>query len=244
MGNVAKGRQGGHRESETADLIPGEVPPDGIFIIGAGHFGGRAARLLSADRRPPLFVVDVDRDRLSRLEDLPVTVIPSEGIRFLVRHSERLNPENFIVPAIPIHLAFEWLREAAGPGRRIRQIPVPEEVKEGLPFTWPGQEGSLLVSYADFQCPDDCPEPEYCTVTGERRDEPLYGVLGKVEVHGFRVHVVRSHQLAPGLGGYRVADLTGTAERVGGGQAGRWLLGTACKCHGVLTALSVEARQE
>ena len=76
-------------------------------------------------------------------------------------------------------------------------------------------------------------------MTGERRDVPLYDLLSRLEVPDFRAHVIRSHQLAPGLGGYRVSDLKGMAEELAGDQITRWLLGTSCRCHGVVTALEI-----
>ncbi len=215
-----------------------EVPEQGIFIIGAGHFGARAARLL-ADASRALFAVDRDPDRLSDLAGLPVEVIEADGVRYLIENFDLLSDGNIIVPAIPIHLAFEWLKGYLAGEMEIKKIDVPEATQSMLPNTWPGSEGSLLVSYADFKCPDDCPEPERCTVTGEKRDMPLYERLGRLEIPGFSVHVIRSRQLAPGLGGYEVADLKKAAKRVAEAGERRWLLGTACKCHGILTASEV-----
>ena len=97
-----------------------------------------------------------------------------------------------------------------------------------------------MVSYADFRCPDDCPEPsDHCTVTGKKRGKPLYKLLGDIALPGFRVHVIRSRQLAPGIGGYSIGDLEGLRERVEGGGNSKWLVGTACKCHGIISAVEV-----
>jgi phosphoglycerate dehydrogenase-like enzyme len=46
-------------ENESS-LILKEISEDTIFIIGAGHFGNRAVRILSQESDAPLFVVDVD----------------------------------------------------------------------------------------------------------------------------------------------------------------------------------------
>jgi len=220
-------------------LFREELPEDAVFIIGAGHFGNRAARILSRESDAPLFVVDVDKDALFQVKDLTVKTIAYDGIPFLVENYSVLNPLNTIVPAIPAHLAFEWMKCHLDKEYKIRKIGVPEEIKPLLPYTWIGSEGSLLVSYADFVCPDDCPEPEFCTATGERRERPLHDLLNHVDLLDFRVHVIRSHQLAPGLGGYKVGDLKTAAEKLTGSEADKWLLGTACKCHGIFTALEV-----
>jgi hypothetical protein len=223
--------------------IVGGIPEDAIFIIGAGHFGGRAARLLSNESKAPLFIVDVDQKNLSKLEGLPLKKIAFDGILFLVKYYHLLNPSNSIVPAVPLHLAYEWVKVHLKGSRVVNMLQVPDDVKPLLPHTWPGSEGSLLVSYADFECPDDCPEPEYCTVTGERRDNPLHDLLSHMRLPGFKTHVIRSHQLAPGLGGYMLKDLTGLADRFSEAKEGKWLLGTSCRCHGIVTALEITCHE-
>ena len=228
-----------YEPTATSYRIQEEIPEDGVLIIGAGHFGGRAARLLCRESDAPLFVVDVNENNLSKLQSLPIKRISYDGIRFLVENYHILHPENTIVPAVPVHMAYEWLRGHLEGKFKVSKTAIPEEIKSLLPFTWPGSEGSLLVSYADFDCPDDCPEPEFCTVTGERRDVPLHDLLSRVEVPDFRVHVIRSRQLAPGLGGYRVSDLKGMAEAITRDHETRWLLGTSCRCHGIVTALEI-----
>jgi len=219
------------------ELFQEEISEDTIFIIGAGHFGNRAARILSQESDAPLFVVDVDEKTLLQVKGLPVKTIAYDGILFLVENYTILNPLNIIVPAVPVHLAFEWLKCHLERKFKIRKISIPEEINSLLPHTWLGSEKSLLVSYADFICPDNCPEPEFCTVTGKRHKRPLHDLLSHLDLLDFQVHVIRSHQLAPGLGGYKVDDLKKAAERLISNEAGKWLLCTACKCHGVITAL-------
>lgn len=218
-----------------------EIAHNAVLIVGAGHFGERAARIIAERGNSQIFVIDVDKERLARLNGLPVTALRCDGIRFLIENDPFLMPSNTIVPALPLHLAYEWLRGILPDKLQIRRISVPAEVAEFVPHAWPGGEGSLLVSYADFVCPDDCPEPAACTITGEQRPRPLYALLGTLGLTGFNVHVIRSRQLAPGLGGYRAADLKAAAETVG---EGRWLLASACKCHGILTAFEIRTGQD
>ena len=224
---------------EFGDILEA-IPERAVFIIGAGRFGGRAARLLGQGPDIPIFVIDTDEKRLAELGSLSVTRIPDDGIQFLAKNSNLINPTSTVVPAVPLHLAFEWLRRYLGHGYQVKKIDVPKDIKPFLPHSWPGSEGSLLVSYADFVCPDDCPEPDCCSVTGQRREQPLHDLLSHIDLFGFRNYVIRSRQLAPGLGGYAMADLTKTAEAVAGGKMGKWLLSTSCKCHGILTALEVQ----
>ncbi len=225
--------------SLSDDLVGLVRDRDLVIILGAGRFGARAVRILSRQPGRALWVVDRDENRLLPTQELPVRRIHEDGIDFLVSWIDRLPPETMIVPAIPIHVAAEWLYRTIRATRQARIVPVPEDVRPFLPHTWVTENGSLLISYADFLCPEDCPEPEDgCTVTGEIRT-PLYQVMAELPVQGFSVHVIQSHQLAPGLGGYRVADLREIETRILDSPETTWLIGTACRCHGTMTGLEM-----
>ncbi len=216
------------------------LPETAVFIIGAGHFGQRALRILSERGESPIFIVDKEKSNLEVIQGGSAKKILCDGIHFLCKNFLLLHPSNTVIPAIPLHLTFEWLKGLLEDKRTVHQAPVPEKIRSILPHTWQGSEGSLLVSYADFRCPDDCPEPEeYCTVTGKRRGPPLYDLLGGLAVAGYRVHVTQSRQIAPGMGGYRVRDMARFFSEVKKSGNGRWLLGTACKCHGIITAFEI-----
>lgn len=211
-----------------------------IIIIGAGHFGQRAAALLNSAPGTSLWIVDRDAKKLKTMGNIGAKRIAEDGVRFLAKHFSHLAPSTFIIPAVPVHLAFEWLRTYKNQQGAIEQIPVPKGFALRLPHTCDGTEGSLLASYADFRCPEDCPEPaDRCTVTGKKRGTPLYRLLAEVEIRGFGVHVIRSRQLAPGVGGYRVTDLKELLGKVSEGRKRKWLVATACKCHGVVTGLQL-----
>ena len=211
-----------------------------IIILGAGHFGQRAAALLSSAPHTSLWIVDRDVTKLKKIGSIGAKRIAQDGVRFLAKHFSHLAPSTFIIPAAPAHLAFEWLRAYINEKGTVEQIPVPKGFALRLPHPLDGKEGSLLASYADFRCPDDCPEPaNRCTVTGKKRGTPLYRLLAEGQPRGFGVHVIRSRQLAPGVGGYRVRDLKELLGKVSEGGKGKWLVATACKCHGIVTALQV-----
>jgi hypothetical protein len=196
--------------------------------------------MLSGKSDSMLYVVDRDRSHLARIHDRLVEPIVCDGIRFLALYFPSLSPSNIIIPAVPVHLAFEWLITYLSDEFLVKRISVPEHTRSSLPYTWHTGDGSLLVSYADFRCPDDCPEPAgYCTVTGEKRDKPLYQLLGELQVMDFNVHVIRSRQLAPGLGGYRVDNLLEMVTKIESHRVEKWMIGTACKCHGTLSAMEV-----
>ena len=233
-----KGDPGQGRARNPWDAELDRVHEDAVFIIGAGHFGARAARILSGRSNAPIFVVDPSEEALAGLSALRVNRICHEGIQFLLDNFQRMKDASTLVPALPLHLAYEWLIRYLPKDMVTEKLPMPGTGNR-LPNVFTASEGSTLVSYADFLCPDDCPEPVHCTVTGEKREQPLFALLRGLRIPQFQVHIIQSHQLAPGLGGYPVGDLRETAERVMGEGDGKWVLGTACKCHGILTAFTL-----
>jgi hypothetical protein len=100
------------------------------------------------------------------------------------------------------------------------------------------QEANVLyASIATFRCPDNCDEPvDCCTVTGEPRLANLFDVFRRIEIGGYLIQVVRSYQLAPGVGGYQLSILWRLLEEVRSTEKDV-LIATACRCHGVINAL-------
>lgn len=219
-------------------VLQAPLPETAVIVIGAGHFGARAIRVLGHMPISPIFVVDKERKNLERIQETSVQKVLCDGICFLKKNFPLLHPTSTIIPAIPLHLAFEWVKSTLKDGGAAHQVPVPGDIKPALPHTWDGSEGSLLVSYADFKCPDNCPEPEeYCTVTKKPRGLPLYDLLRETAPSHFTTHVIRSRQLAPGLGGYTVGDLIELLDKIKKEGKGRHFIATACRCHGTVSAL-------
>jgi len=210
------------------------------WILGAGRFGRLAVERLLARREPPhLVVVDQNPENLLVLADRPVERVNEDVLDFL-RANLGQGPD-WIVPAVPIHVAFVWLSgELAGVGQ-LEALPVPKAVDAQVPNPWRDGKGGLYTSVATFRCPDDCSEPrDRCTVTGLRRPGDLFALLARIRVPGSVPLVVRSHQLAAGVGGYRPSALR---RLMRGAEAvrGSILVATACRCHGVVHALKWES---
>jgi len=187
--------------------------------------------------------VDINESRLEEFEGKAVIRIRGDAVDFLTENFHLLAPSTIIVPALPIHLAFEWVKANIAGTYSTSRIEVPEEIKGCLPHAWQGKKKSLLVSYADFLCPEDCLEPEdHCTVTGEQRGKPLFELLDDLEIPGYQVHIVKSRQMGPGVGGYRATELKRLKDSILSKGTGKWIIGTACRCHGVLSAMELEPR--
>ena len=84
--------------------------PPSYLIIGCGHFGSQAAeKLLKKDPHSRITVVDKDQKAIQKISSLPVETILGEGISSLRQCLIKGQPIDYIIPAVPLHLAFEFL---------------------------------------------------------------------------------------------------------------------------------------
>ena len=208
------------------------------LILGGGHFGSLAAeRLLQENSQSDILVVDRQARPLQAFVSLPVQVALGDGISELDRLLKTGHSFDYVIPAVPFHVAFEYLLHNLKPLGAIRSSVPPSS---GLPNTLMGESGDLYTSLADFLCPENCSEPPlYCTVTGKSREKPLYQTLTDT-FRSYESRVIQSQQLAPGVGGFPPRILGDLLEDLRAlamlGQP--ILISTACRCHGVTSALS------
>lgn len=205
------------------------------WIIGVGKFGRRALNLLAEWQPGDRFVaVDNSRTALERIRSSRVEAVCEDGVDFLVRRLVSRDRPDWIVPCLPLHLAFEWVRRRLENTHALERLPVSDSVRQALPHPFEGRGGALYLSYAESICPDDCPEPaDICTVTGRPRPGTLYKTVAALPDREIRSVVVRSRQLLPGVGGYRPRTLFEARDQVRA-SSGIIALATACRCHGVL----------
>ena len=103
-----------------------------------------------------------------------------------------------------------------------------------LPNPINAETGQLYISIADFKCPENCPEPdEICTHTAKPRLMVLHEFLQSIQRKQVKTVVIRSRQLAPGVGGYTPRDLFAALKDIDAAK-GPVSLSTACSCHGIL----------
>ncbi len=209
---------------------------ESFWILGAGRFGSLAlARILQLKKDSQVLIVDRDRRSLRELGEKGVEIIEQDAIDFLLERSGQ-GPE-WVVPAIPIHVAFAWLCRRLGREGRVKPLPVPSIVDHQVPNPMREEANVLYASIATFRCPDNCDEPvDCCTVTGEPRLANLFDVFRRIEIEGYLIQVIRSHQLVPGVGGYQLSILWRLLEEVRSRERDV-LIATACRCHGVINAL-------
>ncbi len=213
------------------------------WIIGFGRFGRQAAKLLGSRRGMKLVAIDPDPSHLLEAPHLGAKPVQADGVSYLL---ENLNsdgkPPAWIIPAAPVHVVFEWLLMSLSQKHTARRIDLPLVVDNVLPNAMRGKNGDVYVSHASWRCPGDCSEPaDMCPVSGLSRPEEMYQLLGAFRIDGFAPLVIRSRQLAPGVGGFQPSTLLSLLDRALC-EPSPLLVATACRCHGVLSGLSVESR--
>jgi hypothetical protein len=211
-----------------------------FLILGAGKFGLLAIQRLSAqDPEARLVVVDRQPAALARARSLEVKgvdLVEAEAIDYLAAHLGPEPPWSWLIPMVPVHVAYAWLLAGPLAGQGWGPGEVPGELEDLAALAIRGAEGELYLSRATHVCPDDCAEPEVCPVTGEERGQPLFQKLAEASRPELPLHVVASRQLAPGVGGYSPRRLLELAAAVAGAK-GPLLVATACRCHGVVHGL-------
>lgn len=212
-----------------------------VWIIGAGRFGLRALCQLRDRIHARYVAVDLNPSACDDAQTLSEYTICGNGVDFLWKRLNRMGGPKWIIPAVPIHLAYEWMRRGLEGVKILRPMPVPEEVAGRLPNPIPGPGGEIYISNADFTCPGNCAEPDrVCSFTGKPRPRILFQALRSFQHERFRSVVVRSIQLAPGVGGYSPRHLFNALDAILSSD-GPVLMSTACKCHGVMHAFDVES---
>jgi hypothetical protein len=214
------------------------MDPRSYLIIGCGHFGSQAIpKLLRKDPRSKIIVVDKNKKALQKVSHLPVETILCDSTLYLNSFLSGCAKTDYIIPAVPFHLAFEFILSQLKPlGAKRRKVPP----LSGLPNPMKGKTGDLYTSFANFLCPENCPEPSsYCTMTGTRHQKSLYQLLKDLSVP-FESKVIRSQQLEPGVGGFKVKVLLDMMADIKKRRSSNRLIliSTASRCHGVTSALS------
>jgi hypothetical protein len=209
------------------------------LILGAGKFGCLALeRLARQDAAASFLVVDRALAALAAgaAEGPGRQHVQAEAITFLVQHLRADGRWDWIIPMVPVHVAYHWLMAGPLAGSDWQPAMVPEALAGLTPEARRGPNGELYLSRAQHLCPDDCAESEVCPVTGESRDLALHQELASLHLAGYEIRVIPSQQLAPGVGGYPPGRLLDLARDMAA-LRGKVLIATACRCHGVIHGL-------
>ena len=216
------------------------------LILGAGKFGLLALRRLAEqDRGARFLVIDRRASALAEARTLEVgaELLADESIPYLAAHLGPEPPWDWLIPMVPVHVAYGWLLEGPLAGKGWEPVDVPQDLEDLAALATRGLTGELYLSRARLLCPDDCDEPLVCPATGEERQKPLFLKLAEASRPGLPILVVASRQLAPGVGGYSPLQLVELAETVAE-ASGPVLVATACCCHGVVHGLKRQGEKK
>ncbi len=217
-----------------------------ILILGGGHIGLNAVQKLRRRRTDSeITVVNTSSDVADQFRGLGAHLIQDDAITYLSNNinAESASPE-WIIPAIPRHVAFEWLYKNLQSSHTLTVKPIPKALQSMLPNCMPGNDQQVFISNADFLCPDNCDESQrFCTHTRKPRPRNLNDYLAQLQFDNYLSIVLYSHQLAPGVGGFTPQMLFNLRSQLNKYE-GNCLLSTACKCHGVMHAFRLETKSD
>lgn len=203
-----------------------------VLVLGAGKFGKKAVSYFSGITRQ-IVVVDHNPGVLLFAGNDRILPVCSDGVSYLAGND--LLGFDWIVPALPLHVAFAWLlARLKNDGIRAVSVP-PGLILPGCSYL---QDGTVCATLSDHLCPEDCPGPDgHCYLTGEEHKLPLFRQLSALHVDGFIIHLLRSYQLAPGLGGFTPTQLKNLLLAVSGRRLPGLLI-SSCDCHAVINAFA------
>jgi hypothetical protein len=215
-----------------------------FWIIGGGKFGLEAAKkLCKANPSDQITLVEHEKAVCGRIRELGYQAVCMDGLQYLDRHLISARDPDWIVPAIPLHVAYEWIRAKMSARYVMEPITVPPDLVAALPNPINAETGQLYISIADFICPESCPEPDQiCTYTHKPRAMILHEFLKSIQFKGLKSVVIRSHQLLPGVGGYKPRALYDALKEIETAQM-PVILSTACSCHAVIHTFKHSAKK-
>jgi hypothetical protein len=215
-----------------------------VFIVGFGKFGRLAlTQGIRRWRKDRIWIIDSRPEALiNRALGASVGIrILADGPLFLTHFQKWIGDEDWIIPAIPIHLAWSWLGLNLKTPQGYRAVLPPENFGKALPFHQINTQG-LYLSYADFLCPEKCPSPKHhCYKTKEKRAVPLWKFITDQQDLKGSLGVIESRQIAPGVGGYAFKELKRIRD-LARKTAPPFFVATACRCHGVMHGMTWEKK--
>lgn len=184
-----------------------------------------------------VWIIDHSPEALDQKEPLPGIRVLADGPKFLTKYQDWIKDEDWVIPALPIHLAWKWLDLNLKTTHRPDAVSPPREFGSGLPYSEFLGKG-LFVSYASFVCPENCPSPvRHCFKTKEKRGVPLWKFITDRRCQYGTLGVIESRQLGPGVGGFPFKELRRIRTEALMGHP-PFFVATACRCHGVIHGLT------
>jgi hypothetical protein len=206
-------------------------------MVGFGKVGkALLPRVIRQWDQSRIWIIDHNPESLNSQEALAGIRVLGDGPQFLTQNRQWIRDDDWIIPALPVHLAWKWLALNLKSHKPKAAAP-PLNWGSLLPYSQTLEDG-LLLSFADFVCPDHCPAPlHHCFKTKQKRSQPLWKYLATRPCSKGTLEVIESRQMAPGMGGYPFGELRRVLKRAL--ETGPpFYVATACRCHGVINGLT------
>ncbi len=208
------------------------------LIVGGGKYGCYAIEYLR-QKKKDFVVVDTNPNCLAvkRFSLKPFERPFSKGESFVngglakvLELIDELKPE-YVFPTAPVHIAAD-LTEI-----KFNLSPWSEAIADILPklpeaVVLHAENEKLVVSFnKGHECIDECSMPEVCPSSGIKKPCTMTKLMRFACPEAF---ILISYSMAPGMGalkGNELSELFKWTE-----TKGRFIVGTACDCHGVFSA--------
>ncbi|MCS7119301.1 MAG: hypothetical protein RMH75_05815 [Archaeoglobaceae archaeon] len=196
------------------------------IIVGGGKFGLKVVEYMLNKNRD--FIVLDPNENCEVAKKFKDKFVKAEA-KELTKFVEKLKPE-WIFPTAPIHVAAEAFKNQFKTwNEKINEIIAGFPMKVVVSIG----KGNLVVSYnRDKLCISNCNSPDFCPVTKIKRPCPMFEL---VNFACPEAKVLISHQLSPGIGAIKGEDFIEVIKD--SKKMEKIVIATACRCHGVLTAL-------
>jgi hypothetical protein len=208
------------------------------IIVGGGKYGCEAVKYLRKNRRG-FVLVDKDPNCLAvKRFGLKISEhIGKNGEYFIhgglpkvLELIDDIKPE-YIFPTAPVHIAADLakIKFELAPWTEVINMILPK-LPEVVILS--AGKGKLVVSFnRDNDCIEKCAMPEVCPSSGIKKPCTMIKLMRFASPEAF---ILISHSMAPGMGaikGNELSEFFDWAE-----PKERFIVGTACDCHGVFTA--------
>jgi len=206
------------------------------LIVGGGKYGCHAIEYLRQQKKQ-FIVVDTDpnclavkRFKLKTSEQPASEGFVNGGLPKVLQLIDELKPE-YVFPTAPVHIAANLAKikfELAPWNEAINAIlsKLPEAV------VLHAENERLVVSFnKGHDCLDNCSMPEVCPSSGIRKPCTMTKLMRFASPDAF---ILVSYSMAPGMGALKGTELLELFDWAKDKE--RFVVGTACDCHGVFSA--------
>jgi hypothetical protein len=236
-----------------------------VFIAGGGKYGSGALKWFLKKRGCKVVVCDEDEscqasnlvEAVVRLEEprefakiKKSTLLVGNVVDALARFFSREIVPEIIIPCVPLHLAAKVLTVyLVRKGLKVKpcfeslRLAFQKAQLVGVEYRL-NQDYALAVASKmpfDMQCVSGCNQPQVCPVTKKKLLKPMYDLTAETLSYGNVdcVKVLRSHLLAPNIGGFHGEELKQTLDLCIKNEPCTIGLATSCSCHAVMNIVRI-----